>query len=179
MWSKLAPLTVALLLGALLYAGVERSRTINPRDIPSPLLDKPAPAFTLTTVADPQREVSREDLLGEPFLLNVWGSWCPACRVEHPFITELAESDTIAVYGLNWKDTRSEAQRWLNQFGDPYRFSAFDDSGRVGIDFGVYGAPETFLIDRAGNIVYKYIGALNPQVWNDEFLPRLSQIENP
>lgn len=178
MLSKLIPLVVALALGAVLYAGVERSRTVNPRDIPSPLVDKPSPDFELPTVADANRMVSREDLLGEPFLLNVWGSWCPACRVEHPFITELAESGEIAVYGLNWKDTRSQAQKWLGQFGDPYRLSVFDDSGRVGIDFGVYGAPETFLIDAEGRILHKYIGALGPKIWQEEFRPILEKLES-
>jgi cytochrome c biogenesis protein CcmG/thiol:disulfide interchange protein DsbE len=168
------PLVVFLALGGLLWNGIGK----DTRLIPSPLIDKPAPEFSLPDVKDGNRQISKEGLLGQAYLLNVWGSWCPACRIEHSFVTQIARSGLIPVYGLNWKDTRSEALRWLDAFGDPYVGSAFDESGRTGIDFGVYGAPETFLIDAEGKILEKHIGPLDPEIFDAKFRDKIEALKS-
>jgi cytochrome c biogenesis protein CcmG/thiol:disulfide interchange protein DsbE len=168
------PLVIFLVLGGFLWNGIGK----DTRLIPSPLIDKPAPEFNLPALKDENRQISKQSLLGQPYLLNVWGSWCPACRVEHPYITEIARSGLIQVYGLNWKDTRSEALRWLDAFGDPYAGNAFDESGRTGIDFGVYGAPETFLIDARGQILEKHVGPLDPYVFEAKFRAKIKALES-
>ncbi len=161
------PLAVFVGVGALLASGIGK----DPSLVPSPLIDKPAPAFELPLLGRETESLSRDDLLGQPYLLNVWASWCPSCRIEHPFITDLAESGTVAVYGLNWKDQRADALQWLKVFGDPYRASLFDLSGRTGIDFGVYAAPETFLIGADGVVLQKHIGPMDERVFAAKFLP--------
>ncbi len=171
MFRYLAPLLVFLALAGFLLAGIGR----DPTELPSPLLDRPAPAFSLPRLGDPEATVRSADYADQPWLLNVWGSWCPECRVEHPLITELAQR--LPVFGLNWKDDPQDAQRWLAQFGDPYHAVGFDGDGRVGIDFGVYGAPETFLIDGDGIIRFKHIGPLTPTIIRDELLPALEAIQ--
>ena len=168
------PLAAFLALGALLWSGIGK----DTRLIPSPLIDKPAPDFSLPTLQDSGRQISKQGLLGRPYLLNVWGSWCPACRVEHAYITEIARSGLIPVYGLNWKDSRSEALRWLQTYGNPYVGSAYDESGRTGIDFGVYGAPETFLIDAQGKILEKHIGPLDSYVFDAKFRDKIEAFES-
>ncbi|TDJ34720.1 MAG: DsbE family thiol:disulfide interchange protein [Gammaproteobacteria bacterium] len=174
MWRFLLPVMVFLAIAGFLYAGLD----LNPQLIPSPLINKPAPDFDLPTVNDPARRISRKQLLGQEYLLNVWASWCVACREEHNVITAIAQSGEIPVYGLNYKDTRKNATRWLAQFGDPYVASAHDLDGRTGIDFGVYGAPETFLVDAAGNIRYKFIGVLTPEVIEDEIWPLVATLRS-
>lgn len=174
MWRLLIPVTVFLAIAGFLYAGLN----LNPQLVPSPLIDKPAPVFDLPTVNDPTKRISREELLGREYLLNVWASWCVACRDEHPIIKAIAESGEIPVYGLNYKDSRANATRWLEQFGDPYVASAHDLDGRTGIDFGVYGAPETFLVDAEGNIRYKFIGVLTPQIVEDEIWPLIASLRS-
>lgn len=166
----LLPLVLFLLLGALLASGIGK----DPSIVPSPLIAKPAPPFELAILGREPETVSRDDLLGTQYLLNVWGSWCPACRIEHDFITELAQKGPVPVYGLNWKDDRAEALRWLEFFGDPYVASAYDPTGRVGIDFGVYGAPETFLIGADGTILQKHIGPLNREEFDIKFAPLIA-----
>lgn len=166
----LLPLLVFLLLGALLASGIGK----DPSIVPSPLIAKPAPSFELEILGREPETVSRDDLLGTQYLLNVWASWCPACRIEHDFITELSRNGPVPVYGLNWKDDRAEALRWLEFFGDPYVASAYDRSGRVGIDFGVYGAPETFLIGADGSILQKHIGPLNREEFDIKFAPLIT-----
>lgn len=168
----LLPLTVFALIGGLLFMGLGR----DPDIVPSPLIGKPAPEFTLPTLDDPDARVSRSDLLGQPYLLNVWGSWCYACRLEHDVISQLAESGRVPVYGLNYKDQREDARRWLDQFGNPYRMSLYDPEGRVSMDFGVYGAPETYIIDAGGTIRYKHIGPLTEAIVNDEILPLVDEL---
>lgn len=169
----LVPLGIFLGLLALFVAGMQR----DPRHVPSPLVGKPAPAFSLPSLGD-QGEVGRDRLTGHPVsLLNVWASWCTACREEHPFLMELSRRGEVPIYGLNYKDERTEARAWLARFGDPYLASAFDHDGRVGIDWGVYGVPETFVIDGRGNIRYKHIGPLTPQVWDEELEPLIEQLE--
>ncbi len=166
------PLLLFAGLALLLYQGIGK----DPSIVPSPLIDKPAPEFDLPDLKEPEQSISTTSLGGEAYLLNVWASWCFACRIEHEVITDIAESGVIPVYGLNWKDERPDALRWLTQFGDPYRGSAHDLSGRVGIDFGVYGAPETFLIDADGHVRYKYVGPLTPEIVQNELLPRIDAV---
>jgi cytochrome c biogenesis protein CcmG/thiol:disulfide interchange protein DsbE len=169
--ARIIPLALFLLLAALLAVGL----TIADRktELPSPLIGKPMPAFSLPLLGQPGSLVSATDLLGEPFLLNVWASWCVTCRVEHPVIEQLAASGQIKVVGLNYRDAPGDAQSWLQHFGNPFALILADESGRTAIDFGVYAAPETFLIDARGNIVFKQIGALTEEVVNNEILSRL------
>jgi cytochrome c biogenesis protein CcmG/thiol:disulfide interchange protein DsbE len=156
----------------LLGAGLK----LNPRDVPSPLVGKPAPAFRLPTLANPDTYVSAADLRGKVWILNVWASWCVACRQEHPVLVEFARTSPVPVYGLNYKDTRAQALRWLGNFGDPYRQSLSDTDGLVGIDFGVYGVPETFVIDRDGVIQLKLTGPVTPQSLRDTILPLIGKL---
>lgn len=171
MLKRLLPLLVFLALGALLYAGVRLSESRDPNAIPSPLIGKPAPDFALPSLHEPDRTIRRADLLGQPYVLNVWGSWCPSCRLEHPFVEALAKSGKIRVIGFNYKDEREDALRWLQQFGDPYEFSIVDRDGRKAIDFGVSAAPETFVIDAQGVVRFKQTGPLTPDVIAKEILP--------
>lgn len=149
----------------------------NPRDIPSPLVGKPAPAFALVSVADPGRPFDNGIFAEHPVsLFNVWASWCTACRQEHPFLMELAQSGAVPIYGLNYKDKRADALNWLSRFGDPYLASGFDLDGTTGIDWGVYGVPETFLVDRAGQVRYKHIGPLDRRTWDEKIKPMVAAI---
>ncbi len=173
MWRYLIPLGVFLGLVALFFVGLQH----DPRRVPSPLIDKPAPAFALPQVEDAAPVLSSDVFQHQVSLLNVWASWCVACRSEHPFLMELARSQRIPVYGLNYKDRREDALRWLAQHGNPYLASGFDEAGRVGIDYGVYGVPETFLVDRKGIIRYKQIGPLTRDDWNNIILPMIQKLE--
>lgn len=163
------PIALFLALAALLFVGLG----LDPKQVPSPLIDKPAPSFELPGLHDPNSRVRSEDLLGQAYLLNVWGSWCVACRDEHPVLMDYARRHQLTVIGLNWKDDPETAMRWLQQFGDPYRQIAVDADGRTAIDYGVYGAPETFLIDAQGVIRYKKIGPLTPEDFERDVLPKL------
>lgn len=167
------PLGIFLVLVAFLYVGLFR----DPRLVPSPLIGKSAPEFTLPDVKDPSKSLSRKDLLGKVSLVNVWASWCVSCRQEHPLVMELAKSGEVTVYGLNYKDEREDALRWLNAFGDPYMVSAYDLSGRVGIDWGVYGTPESFVVDQNGVIRYKQIGPISPDVLEQKILPLIRELK--
>jgi cytochrome c biogenesis protein CcmG/thiol:disulfide interchange protein DsbE len=149
---------------------------LDPREVPSPLIGKPAPEFALTQLDAPAQTVRRADMLGKVWMLNVWASWCDACRDEHPHLVEFAKTKAVPIYGLDYKDQREPAQAWLAQRGNPYDASLFDADGRVGIDFGVYGVPETFVIDKQGVIRFKQIGALTPQVLQDTVLPLLRKL---
>ena len=169
MWRFLVPLSVFAVLAAFFFRGL----SLNPGYVPSPLLGKPAPKFELPRLKDPQTTLASRDLDGQVALLNVWATWCVGCRQEHGFLVDLAESQTVPIYGLNWKDQRQAALNWLNDLGDPYVASAFDEMGEVAIDWGVYGAPETFLLGRDGKVLYKHIAPLNEEVWTREFLPRI------
>ena len=150
---------------------------MNPREVPSPLIGKPAPDFMLPQVQDETQQIGRRDLLGKVSLLNVWASWCVACREEHPILVELARNGVVDVYGLNYKDTRQDAVRWLEQFGNPYLASAFDQKGDVGIDYGVYGVPETYVIDRQGIIRYKLVGPVTEEKLFEEILPLVKELQ--
>ena len=150
---------------------------LNPRDVPSPLIGKPAPPFALAQLHAPEQTFSPKDMLGKVWLLNVWSSWCVSCRQEHPVLIDLAQQKKIIIVGLNYKDERSAAITWLNQNGgDPYSVSAVDADGRVGIDFGVYGVPETFLIDKNGVIRYKHIGPVTAEALKTKILPLAEEL---
>ena len=160
------------LLVALLAAGLG----LNPREVPSPLIGKPAPHFELPLLAAPDKTFSQKDLLGKVWILNVWASWCPPCLVEHPVVTALAKSQIAPVIGLNYKDAREDALPWLVRNGDPFQFSVFDAAGRIGIDYGVYGVPETYVIDRNGVIRYKHIGPLTPEIAQKKIAPLVKEL---
>lgn len=150
--------------------------TLNPREVPSPLIGKPAPAFDLPLLHAPDKKLARQEMLGKVWVLNVWASWCPPCLEEHPVVTALAKTGLVPVVGLNYKDARSDALAWLQKNGDPFAFSVFDANGRIGIDYGVYGVPETYIIDRHGVIRYKRIGPLTPEITRDRVQPMLQEL---
>jgi cytochrome c biogenesis protein CcmG/thiol:disulfide interchange protein DsbE len=168
----LLPLAVFLAIAVFLFKGL----WLDPREIPSPLIDKPAPDFRLESLEKPGRLVDRKDMLGKVWLLNAWASWCVACREEHPVLIEFARSATIPIIGLNYKDTRVDGMRWLAQFGNPYTTSAYDEAGRVGIDYGVYAVPETFLIDKQGVVRFKQIGPVTPELLREKILPLIQRL---
>ncbi len=163
----LVPLGIFVVLVLFLAAGLR----LNPREVPSPLIGKPAPGFMLPQLQMPDRNLSTTDLRGKVWLLNVWASWCAACREEHAVLVELAKTGVVPIYGLNYKDQRGDALAWLDQFGNPYTLSIADVEGRVGIDYGVYGVPETFVIDKNGMIRYKQIGPVTPEALQSKILP--------
>ncbi len=167
---------VPLVLFAVLVGFLARGLKLDPREVPSPLIGKPAPGFALAQLADPGVTTRRDDLLGKVWILNVWASWCAACRDEHPLLVEFAKRKLVPIYGLNYKDTRAEGLAWLRQLGNPYDASLFDADGRVGIDFGVYGVPETFVIDKQGTVRMKHIGPLTPEVLQGKLEPLLRQL---
>lgn len=162
-------LPLALFVGLVVFLAIGLGR--DPHEVPSPLINKPAPAFQLPQLHEPGKTFSVQEMRGKVWLLNVWASWCVSCREEHPLLLDLARSGSVPLYGLNYKDQRADAIAWLNELGDPYLVSAADLDGRVGIDYGVYGAPETYLIDRDGVIRFKHIGPLTPEVIQGKLLP--------
>jgi cytochrome c biogenesis protein CcmG/thiol:disulfide interchange protein DsbE len=169
----LLPLALFLAMAGLLYRGL----SIDPRLVPSPLIGKSAPAFSLARLEDPAATLSNADFKGQVSLLNVWATWCVSCRAEHQVLMQLSKSTDVAIYGLNYKDERPAALRWLQQFGDPYRANAFDADGRVGIDWGVYGTPETFIIDKQGVIRHKHTGPLTWDIVQHEIMPLVKQLQ--
>ena len=169
----LLPLGIVLVLVVFLGIGLG----LNPRESPSPLIDKPAPAFDLVQLHEPGKSLTTQDMRGQVWLLNVWASWCVSCREEHPVLVELAKTRVVPIVGLNYKDQRPEALRWLQQFGDPYVMSIVDGDGRVGINYGVYGVPETFVIDKAGVIRYKQIGPVTPKALQEKILPLVAKLQ--
>ncbi len=170
--AALAPLAVFLVVGGFLAVGL----TLNPREIPSPLIGKPIPEFSLPPVKGRALGLSSADLKGEVSLVNVFASWCVACRAEHPLLTELRQKGVVPIHGLNYKDRPEDAEKWLDELGDPYARTGADINGRVAIDWGVYGVPETFVIDRNGRIAYKVIGPLTPQILQDKVLPLIREL---
>lgn len=172
--SRLLPLGVFLLIFALLGFGIWYSANHNLSEVPSPLIGKPAPDYALPLLYEPDRRLGSADLAGEPYLLNVFGSWCFACRDEHPVWMEEARRLGVRLVGFNYKDEPADAVRWLAQYGDPYDVVIADYEGRTAIDFGVTGAPETFLVDADGVILYKHISPVTPEVLMREFLPRIT-----
>ena len=172
MWKFLLPFAAFVALVALFAFGLNPNRDIHA--LPSPLIGKPAPNFTLTDVFDPARTVSNATLRGQVYVLNVWGTWCVECRVEHPALLAISQTHVVPIIGLDYMDEREKAKQWLDQFGNPYQAVAFDTDGRTAIDWGVYGAPETYLVDGRGRVIYKYITPLTQDVWEREFLPRIA-----
>lgn len=166
------PIGLFALLGVLLAVGLK----LDPRKIPSPLVDKPLPAFSLPTLDNPSRSLSNEDFKGKVVLINVWASWCAACRQEHPLLMEVARAKQVPLIGLNYKDKREDGLRVLQTEGNPYDVSLVDADGRVGIDWGVYGVPETFVIDKTGVVRYKYIGPISVQDWEKIVLPLIQKL---
>jgi len=165
-------LAVFLALIALLGVGL----TLNPREVPSPLVGKPAPNFQLPQLHDPAKTFSQKDMLGKVWLLNVWASWCVSCREEHPVLVEFAKSGVAPLYGLNYKDQRNDGIAWLKRFGNPYVLSAYDIKGQIGIEYGVYGVPETYVIDKKGVIRYKRIGPLTPEILKEKVVPLVAEL---
>jgi cytochrome c biogenesis protein CcmG, thiol:disulfide interchange protein DsbE len=170
----LIPLALFLVLVVFLAIGLTRGD--NRDKLPSALLNKPAPAFRLPQLNDPAKTFAAEEMRGKVWLMNVWASWCVACRDEHPFLLDYARSGVVPIVGLNYKDERTSALAWLQELGDPYTLSAVDLDGRVGMDYGVYGAPETYVIDKSGTIRLKHVGAITPDVWSDEILPLIQEL---
>ncbi|MEK7322574.1 MAG: DsbE family thiol:disulfide interchange protein [Pseudomonadota bacterium] len=169
----LVPLGVFGLLAVFLFIGL----SLKPSEIPSPLLDKAAPVFSLPQLHEPDKTFAPAELRGQVWLFNVWASWCVSCRQEHPVLMQLARTGEVPIYGLNYKDAREDGLRWLQQFGNPYVASAYDNAGQVGIDYGVYGVPETYVIDREGVIRHKHIGPISPDVLTNEILPIVRKLK--
>jgi len=167
------PLVAFLVLVGFLYVGLG----LNPHEVPSPLIGKPAPAFTLPQLQEPNKQFSAQDMKGKVWLLNVWSSWCVSCREEHPVLVELAQQNIVPIYGLDYKDKREDGLGWLERGGNPYVLSASDIEGRIGIDYGVYGVPETYVIDKQGVIQYKEIGPVTPQSLQNKILPLVAQLQ--
>ena len=165
----LLPVLVFAVMIPIFVVGLGR----NKNEIPSPLLEQSAPTFSLPSLADPETMVGSETYAGQVSLVNVWATWCTGCRQEHDFLMELSRRGEVPIFGLNWRDQRDMAISWLDDLGDPYSDIAYDADGRVGIDWGVYGAPETFLIDADGVVIYKHISPLTEAVWQSEFVPRI------
>ncbi len=174
MMRYLIPLVIFMVLAVFLLVGL----TLNPRQVPSPLIDKPAPRFQLNQLHEPEKIMSSEDNLGKVWMLNVWASWCVACRDEHPLLVQLANSGIIPIYGLNYKDERNTALQWLKRYGDPYAISIVDIDGKVGINYGVYGVPETYVIDKQGIIRHKQIGPVTVDSLEKTILPLIKELQN-
>jgi len=168
----LIPLVLFLILVMFLAVGLTR----DPNELPSALINKAAPAFTLPQLKEPTKTFSAAEMRGKVWVLNVWASWCIACRDEHPLLIDYAKSGVVPIYGLNYKDKREDALSWLADLGDPYVLSAVDEDGRIAIDYGVYGAPETYVIDQAGTIRFKQVGPVTEDVWSKRVLPLVQEL---
>ncbi len=171
-WKFLAPLVLFVVLLGFLGVGLQ----LKPREVPSPLIDKPAPAFELPRLEDPAKTLSKQDMAGKVWVLNVWASWCTPCLDEHPLLVDFSRRNSTPLLGLNYKDARKDAQTWLARHGNPYAAVVQDNKGQVGIDYGVYGVPETFVIDKQGVIRFKHIGPLTPDVLRDRIEPLLKKL---
>ncbi|MDE2310333.1 MAG: DsbE family thiol:disulfide interchange protein [Betaproteobacteria bacterium] len=170
----LLPLVVFIVLVLFLGIGLN----LKPREVPSPLIDKPAPAFRVPQLHEEAKTIAPEEMRGKVWLLNVWASWCVSCREEHPLLVEFARQNLVPIYGLNYKDKREDALAWLVEGGNPYVVSAYDRDGNVGIDWGVYGVPETFVIDKLGIIRYKQIGPVTPEALRDKIIPLVKELNS-
>jgi len=170
---RFLPLGIFLVLAIFLAVGLG----LNPREVPSPLIGKVAPPFRLPLLQDPGRTLATDDLKGKVWILNVWASWCVACLEEHPVLLEFSKANLLPVYGLNYKDKHEDALKWLGKHGNPYVMSIEDGDGRVGIDYGVYGVPETYLIDRNGVIRYKRVGPVTVEILQEKILPLAKQLQ--
>ena len=166
------PLVLFIGLVAFLLVGLRR----DPHEVPSPLINKPAPDFKLSQLQQPNKTFSPQEMRGKVWILNFWGTWCVACREEHPLLLEYSKSRAVPIYGVDYKDDRAAAMQMLTEEGNPYTMTVSDPDGRVSIDYGVYGAPESYLIDRNGVIRFKQIGPITEEVWQKEILPRAKQL---
>ncbi len=169
----LLPLFIFAGLAGFLYVGLSG----NPQSVPSPLIGKPAPSFQLEQLHDASKTVARDEMLGRVWLLNVWASWCISCRQEHPVFMQLARTGEVGIVGLNYKDAREDGINWLADFGDPYLVSGHDLNGRVGVDFGVYGVPETYVIDKQGVVRYKHTGPVSPAALREIIMPLVRELK--
>ena len=175
MKKSMIPLGIFVVLVVFLAIGLTR----DPREIPSPLIGKPAPEFTAPVLNEPGKTLSKKDMLGKVWLLNTWASWCVACRSEHPILVEFVKTNnTLPIVGLDYKDQEKDGLQWLARLGNPYVLSVADKDGRIGIDFGVYGVPESFLIDKTGVIRYKQIGPITEEAMRDKILPLAKELQN-
>lgn len=165
------PLALFILLGVFLMRGL----SLDPKEMPSALIDRPLPEFVLDGLGTGQA-VKRDDVVGQVSLFNVWATWCISCRVEHPYLEKLARDDNIPIYGINYKDTDSDALQWLQDMGDPYVVSIADREGSLGLDLGVYGAPETYVVDAQGVIRYRHVGVIDDSVWSETLLPIYNEL---
>ncbi len=170
------PLVIFAVIAAFLSWGLKEG--YNPKHIPSPLIGKSVPAFSLPSLEQANTQISDKDLLGNIYLLNVWATWCVSCRREHQTLVELSQSAQVQIVGLNWKDERNKAQVWLRQLGNPYTVNIFDEKGRTAIDLGVYGAPETFLVDSQGIIRFKYAGPVTHELFDSQIRPLIEQLKS-
>ena len=169
----LIPLILFIVMVAFLAVGLK----LDPREVPSPFIGKPTPAFNLPQLAEPGKSFGNADLQGQVSLLNVWASWCVSCKQEHPFLLKLAKQKILPIYGLDYKDEREAGMDWLNRLGNPYTVSVFDADGKVGIEWGVYGVPETFVIDKHGVIRHKHTGPITEESWQKTLLPLIIQLQ--
>jgi cytochrome c biogenesis protein CcmG, thiol:disulfide interchange protein DsbE len=168
----LIPLALFVVLAAFLGVGLK----LNPREVPSPLIDKPAPAFSLPLLNEPTQQLAAAELKGQVWVLNAWASWCAPCVAEHPYVTQMARNSGVKVIGLNYKDKPEDAQAWLKKNGNPYSTVVADRDGRAAIEYGMYGMPETFVVDKAGVIRFKHIGPITAEVLQDKLLPLLKKL---
>lgn len=155
------PLLIFFVMGIFLWRGLQ----LDPSELPSALIDKPMPSFSLSSVYDENTRLSEQQLKGRPALLNVWATWCPTCKQEHDQLNRIVREEGVTIYGINYKDERSKAQDWLTRYEDPYVLNIYDDKGTLGLDLGVYGAPETYILDKDGIIRYRHVGEVNEKVW--------------
>jgi len=170
---RFIPLILFIALGVVLYRGL----SLNPQALPSALIGKKMPEYQLTQLKDESRVLTPADLKGKIVLINVWATWCPTCKYEHPYLLDVAKDPRVVLYGLNYKDERAAALEWLTHYKDPYVYSIFDEAGTLGLDLGVYGAPETFVLDHHGVIRKRFAGAIDTRVWQREFLPLITELE--
>ena len=173
MLKYIIPLVLFIIMAVFLALGLK----LNPRDIPSPFIDQAAPDFSLPILSEPDKKLSKSDLAGKVWLLNVWASWCGSCRVEHPIFNKLAKKNVVTIVGLNYKDEPMAAKQWLAQLGNPYQVSIMDQEGRTGIDYGVYGVPETFVIDKKGFVRYKHTGPVSVNDVQQILLPLIDKLK--
>ena len=167
------PFVVFIIVAAFMYIGLG----LNPHEVPSPLVGRAAPAFTLPQLQEPARQFSPQDMKGKVWLFNVWASWCAACENEHPIFMELARQNIVPIYGMDYKDKREDGEAWLRKHGNPYVLAVSDAEGRVGIDYGVYGVPETYVIDKQGIIRDKHIGGVSQQILDEKILPLVRELQ--
>lgn len=172
--SFVVPLLVFVVIVGIFFAGFSLN---DPHQLPSPLVGKTFPQFQAPSIFDDEVVVTTEDLVGSPTMVNVWATWCPTCLSEHESLMQIASTGKVRIVGVNYKDDRAKALRWLTEYGNPYEMVIEDADGRLGIELGVYGAPETFLLDANGAVIYKRVGDVNSRIWRDEILPRLDALQ--